>query len=155
MKSIKTALILLFLGNSSSAWAKEKICLDIRQRVPQIVILQKLDDHNYELGSELIPGARWLLKTKKAIFNRAGYPVGIAVFDNFETIEVQMTSGFKKSVSVFRECGLTEIPKNPIINSSERKMTKEEKQKRDNWMANQLETIRRMDRENEEWKRNQ
>ena len=65
-------------------------------------IVQKIDDHHYELqieGDE--PYA--LLETKHAIYDNVGRPIGIGMIYLGQK-QIKLQNGFSQSVHVWREC---------------------------------------------------
>lgn len=74
-------------------------------------IVQKLDDHTYEVEvADVLSSLRMILETKKAIFTNTGHPVGLKVENVFERREYKLTNGFTRSYGVYRECGIVPLP---------------------------------------------
>lgn len=69
-------------------------------------IVQKINSNLYELqGDGMSSFPRSLLKTKKAVFDKTGIPVGIGI-KKAGTKEMPLENGFSASYIVWEECGL-------------------------------------------------
>ncbi|MGZ3781528.1 MAG: hypothetical protein ACXVCY_12825 [Pseudobdellovibrionaceae bacterium] len=78
-------------------------CID--SRMFPFRIIQKLNDHTYEMVSEIsdFGGIHILLRTRKGSFNNAGHPVGISV-KHTGSKAVTLQNGFESKYAVFSEC---------------------------------------------------
>jgi hypothetical protein len=113
MKHIILILVLFGYSNILSAeqrdfFLKKGDCVDINA-LP-FAIVQKLDDHTYELQAEYVNGIRKILITKEAVFTTGGHVTGIKVKLG-PSYDLPTNDGFTRNFGSYIECGIVKYPK--------------------------------------------
>lgn len=81
---------------------KKGACVDSNNL--EYVIVQKLDDHHYELRANNYGDEPYAyLETKQAIFDNVGHPLGIGML-HIGQKEMKLTNGFSQVFHLWREC---------------------------------------------------
>lgn len=107
---MKYSLIILFLQlfMTENVFAEDN-CYDSSKLYYNIV--QKIDDHLYEVAVDPHFGdLHLLLKTKRAIFNKPGWPIGIKIAKTSTGITVALKNGFSARYPLIKECGIVLLP---------------------------------------------
>jgi len=83
-------------------------CIDIMS-LP-FSIIQKIDNHHYELQAEVFPRPiHLILETKKAVFTTTGHPIGIGVRYTHQLKRIMLQNGFETQMGILKECGIAPI----------------------------------------------
>lgn len=81
---------------------KKGACVDSNHL--EYVIVQKLDDHHYELRANNYGDEPYAyLETKQAIYDNVGHPLGIGML-HLGQKEMKLTNGFSQVFHLWREC---------------------------------------------------